>query len=66
MNKSNVTKWKTAKQVHPPMINYFECPECLTVVPEHDFISSYRLIEGRKPANYQVKNLCRKCRDSGL
>lgn len=65
MNKSNVTQWRTVKRVDPPMIVRFECPLCKKIVPERDFITSYRLIEGKQPACYQIKNICRVCRDSG-
>lgn len=65
MNKRNVTNIATAKPaIHNIVL--FECPICTRVVPENDFISSYRVIEGSKPPVYRVKNLCRKCRDSGL
>jgi hypothetical protein len=65
MKKSNVMQWKTVKQFHPPMIISFECPECEKIVPERDFITSYRIIEGRNQPSYQIKNLCRSCRDAG-
>jgi hypothetical protein len=66
MKKSNVTQWKTVKQAHPPKITSFECPECKKIVPERDYITSYRIIEGSNPPSYQIKNLCRNCRDSGI
>ena len=50
MNKSNVTK--------------FQCPICKKLVFGSDFISSYRLVEGTTHS-YQIKKLCRSCRDSG-
>jgi hypothetical protein len=64
--KSNVTKWKIAKRIDPPMIVRFECPLCKKIVLERDFITSYRIIEDSNPPSYQIKNLCRVCRDSGL
>jgi hypothetical protein len=44
----------------------FQCPECQKIVNSWDFVTSYRLIENSSPPSYTVKNLCRKCRDSGL
>jgi hypothetical protein len=58
-------QWKTARRIDPNMIGLFECPICKKIVPVCDFITSYRIIEGSNPPSYQIKNLCRKCRDSG-
>ena len=65
MTKSNVTQWKTARRTDPPGMVRFECPICKKIVPERDFITSYRIIEGIHPPSYQIKTLCRTCRDSG-
>ena len=65
MNKSNVTQWTPVRRIDPPTVVRFECPVCKKNVSERDFISSYRLIEGSNPPSYQIKNLCRSCRDSG-
>jgi hypothetical protein len=49
----------------------FQCPLCLKIVSARDFITSYQLIDPNKlnktvtTPSYQIKNLCRSCRDSG-
>lgn len=60
------SQWKTARRIDPFMVGLFECPECQKTVSVDDFITSYRMIEGSNPPSYQIKNLCRKCRDAGL
>jgi len=64
MNKSNVIG--ILERFENPTFDRFQCPECQKIVNSWDFVTSYRLIENSNPPSYQVKNLCRKCRDSGL
>jgi len=66
MFKKINSEWKVAKRADPfPPSTHYECPLCLALVPEVDFISTYRLIEGSYPPSYQIRNLCRACRDAG-
>jgi hypothetical protein len=64
--KTNVLPLQTLKFLESLKITRFVCPECDSIVPEVDFFTSYRLVDGRQPTCYAVKNLCRKCRDSGI
>jgi hypothetical protein len=65
-NKQNNFPWVPVSVIHPLVITRFECPLCKRIVLEHDFITSYRLVDGSNPPVFQVKNLCRICRDAGI
>ena len=69
MNKSNVTKntCNTADRTDPfSLTTKYQCPICKKTVLQEDFISSYRLVSSLADPVYQIVNLCRECRDSGL
>jgi hypothetical protein len=67
MTIDNSWKQATRKSAPLPVPYLFQCPVCKQAVAEADFITSFRSVaEGAYPPVYEVKNLCRGCRDQGL
>lgn len=60
-------QWKPAARKQAPLFEpyLFQCPICKKAVKEADFITSYRAINAVSHV-YEIKNLCRDCRDKGV